>query len=41
VVEASIDSSSLTTRQPQREEHLKSDDFLHAAKYILSSRFKA
>jgi polyisoprenoid-binding protein YceI len=32
-IQASIDSDSITTRQPQRDEHLRSDDFLHAEKY--------
>jgi polyisoprenoid-binding protein YceI len=32
-IQASIDANSITTRQTQRDEHLKSDDFLHAAKY--------
>ncbi|MWV46136.1 hypothetical protein GRF59_21170 [Paenibacillus sp. HJL G12] len=32
-IEASIDASSITTRQPQRDEHLKSDDFLDSTKY--------
>ncbi|MEK5389353.1 YceI family protein [Margalitia sp. FSL K6-0131] len=33
VVQASIDSNSITTRQPQRDEHLKSVDFFDVAKY--------
>ncbi|WP_019418907.1 YceI family protein, partial [Paenibacillus sp. OSY-SE] len=32
-IQASIDANSITTRQSQRDEHLKSDDFLHADKY--------
>ncbi|MBL0385130.1 polyisoprenoid-binding protein [Tumebacillus sp. ITR2] len=32
-IQASIDANSITTRQPQRDEHLRSDDFLHAAQY--------
>ncbi|AIQ70159.1 YceI family protein [Paenibacillus graminis] len=32
-IQASIDANSITTRQPQRDEHLRSGDFLHAAKY--------
>ncbi|WP_342437752.1 YceI family protein [Paenibacillus sp. FSL L8-0436] len=32
-IQASIDANSLTTRQRQRDEHLRSDDFFHAAKY--------
>lgn len=32
-IQASIDADSITTRQPQRDEHLKSEDFLHAAEY--------
>jgi len=33
VVQASIDSNSITTRQPQRDEHLKGADFFDVAKY--------
>lgn len=33
VIQASIDPSSLTTRLTQRDEHLKSDDFLDVARY--------
>ncbi|OME09328.1 hypothetical protein BSK64_02245 [Paenibacillus odorifer] len=32
-IQASIDANSITTRQAQRDEHLRGDDFLHAAKY--------
>lgn len=32
-IQASIDANSITTRQPQRDEHLRSHDFFHAAKY--------
>ncbi|MEC0123287.1 YceI family protein [Paenibacillus pabuli] len=32
-IQASIDASSITTRQQQRDEHLRSEDFFHAAKY--------
>jgi polyisoprenoid-binding protein YceI len=32
-IQAFIEANSITTRQPQRDEHLRSDDFLHAAKY--------
>jgi polyisoprenoid-binding protein YceI len=32
-IQASLDASSINTRQPQRDEHLRSDDFLHAEKY--------
>ncbi len=32
-IQASIDACSITTRQPQRDEHLKSGDFLDAATY--------
>ncbi|AIQ21300.1 hypothetical protein H70357_34890 [Paenibacillus sp. FSL H7-0357] len=32
-IQASIDANSLTTRQRQRDEHLRSDEFFHAAKY--------
>ncbi|WP_438496550.1 YceI family protein [Paenibacillus sp. IHBB 3054] len=32
-IQASIDANSITTRQPQRDEHLRSDDFFHVAKY--------
>lgn len=32
-IQASIDANSITTRQPQRDEHLRSGDFLDAAKY--------
>ncbi|WP_373558075.1 YceI family protein [Paenibacillus sp. XY044] len=28
----------MTTRQPQRDEHLRSDDFLDAAKFPLKGR---
>lgn len=33
VIQASIDASSITTRQPQRDEHLKSEDFFDIEKY--------
>ncbi|NHN31524.1 YceI family protein [Paenibacillus agricola] len=33
LIQASIDSNSITTHQPQRDEHLKSDEFLDVAKY--------
>lgn len=33
VIQASIDANSITTRQPQRDEHLKSEDFFHVVKY--------
>jgi polyisoprenoid-binding protein YceI len=33
VIQSSIETNSITTRQPQRDEQLKSDDFLHVAKY--------
>ncbi|MFD0698125.1 YceI family protein [Paenibacillus sp. GCM10027628] len=33
VIQASIDSNSITTHQSQRDEHLKSDEFLHVAMY--------
>jgi len=32
-VEITIDAASINTREPQRDEHLKSPDFLDAAKY--------
>jgi polyisoprenoid-binding protein YceI len=32
-VEASVDVSTVTTREPKRDEHLKSPDFFDAAKY--------
>jgi polyisoprenoid-binding protein YceI len=32
-VEATIDSASVNTREPQRDSHLKSPDFLHVARY--------
>jgi polyisoprenoid-binding protein YceI len=32
-VEATIDAASITTRDPQRDEHLKSADFLDVAKF--------
>lgn len=32
-IDVSIDVSSISTREPQRDEHLKSADFLDAAKY--------
>ncbi|MBB3110876.1 polyisoprenoid-binding protein YceI [Paenibacillus phyllosphaerae] len=32
-IQASIDANSITTRQPQRDEHLKSGDFLHVDQY--------
>jgi polyisoprenoid-binding protein YceI len=32
-VEANIDAASISTREPQRDEHLKSADFLDATKY--------
>lgn len=32
-VEATIDATSISTREPQRDEHLKSADFLDVAKY--------
>lgn len=32
-VDASIDVNSISTREPQRDDHLKSPDFLEAAKY--------
>ncbi|MFB8376216.1 YceI family protein [Paenibacillus taichungensis] len=32
-IQASIDANSITTRQQQRDEHLRSEDFFHAAKY--------
>jgi len=32
-IEASIDASSISTREPKRDEHLKSADFLDVAKY--------
>ena len=33
VIEATIDASSINTREPKRDEHLKSPDFLDVAKY--------
>jgi polyisoprenoid-binding protein YceI len=33
VIEATIDAASLDTREPKRDEHLKSADFLDVAKY--------
>jgi len=33
VVEASIDAASINTREPQRDEHLKSADFFNVEKY--------
>lgn len=32
-IQASIEANSITTRQRQRDEHLKSDEFFHTAKY--------
>ena len=32
-VEASMEAASLNTREPQRDAHLKSEDFLHAEKF--------
>ncbi|QOS81900.1 polyisoprenoid-binding protein [Paenibacillus sp. JNUCC31] len=32
-IQASIEANSITTRQRQRDEHLRSEDFFHAAKY--------
>jgi polyisoprenoid-binding protein YceI len=32
-IQASIDTNSITTRQRQRDEHLRSEDFFHTAKY--------
>lgn len=32
-IEATIDATSINTREPQRDEHLKSADFLDVAKY--------
>lgn len=32
-IEATIDASSISTRDPQRDEHLKSPDFLDVARY--------
>jgi len=32
-IQASIDSNSISTRQPQRDEHLKSADFFNITKY--------
>lgn len=32
-IEATIDAASITTRDPQRDEHLKSADFLDVAKF--------
>jgi polyisoprenoid-binding protein YceI len=32
-VEATIEAASLSTREPQRDAHLKSEDFLHAEKF--------
>ncbi len=32
-IEATIDAASISTRDPQRDEHLKSADFLDVAKY--------
>ncbi|KOY14284.1 YceI family protein [Paenibacillus xylanivorans] len=32
-IQASIDANSIKTRQRQRDEHLRSDDFFHVAKY--------
>lgn len=33
VIQASIDADSMTTRQPQRDAHLKSEEFFHVTKY--------
>src|SRR5262245_47081122 len=33
VIEASIDATSINTREPKRDEHLKSPDFLDVAQY--------
>lgn len=33
VIQASIDANSVTTHQPQRDEHLKSEDVFDVAKY--------
>lgn len=33
VIQASIEANSLTTRQPQRDAQLKSEDFFHVEKY--------
>lgn len=33
VIEATIDAGSINTREPKRDEHLKSPDFLDVAKY--------
>jgi len=33
VIEAAIDTGSINTREPKRDEHLKSPDFLDVAKY--------
>jgi len=33
VIEATIDAASIDTREPKRDEHLKSPDFLDVAKY--------
>jgi polyisoprenoid-binding protein YceI len=33
VIEATVDTSSIDTREPKRDEHLKSADFLDVAKY--------
>lgn len=32
-IQASIEANSITTRQRQRDEHLKSDEFFHTTKY--------
>ncbi|MDG0795067.1 YceI family protein [Cohnella ginsengisoli] len=32
-IQASIEANSITTRQPQRDAHLRSEDFFHAEKY--------
>ena len=33
VIEATVDATSINTREPKRDEHLKSPDFLDVAKY--------
>jgi polyisoprenoid-binding protein YceI len=33
IIDASIDATSINTREPKRDEHLKSPDFLDVAKY--------
>ncbi|WAH36048.1 YceI family protein [Alicyclobacillus dauci] len=33
VIQASIEANSITTRQPQRDAQLKSEDFFHVEKY--------